>query len=86
MSYTILEMMQVSSAIGIDGLLHLRHIAARDRYELMAVLDEQLHGARLGNNLFHLLQIYQESTVATNHHGIVAQILLYLFGRSAEHV
>ena len=64
----------------------LCHIAARDGERLVAVLDEQLGGAGMGDNLLNLGKVYQESPVATHNNGVGPKRLFHLFHCGAEHV
>ena len=68
------------------GLLDARHVASRDRQIVIAVLDEQLHRARFGQDFFHLLQVDKKRTMATHNRAIGFQLFLHLFGRCAQHV
>ena len=59
---------------------------ARDGDGGVAMLDEQSHGTRLGDDLFHLLEIHQEGTMATRHHRIGLQIVFHLREGGSQHV
>ena len=46
-----------------DDLLDGYSIDAGDGYGIMAVLHDELHGARLQNKMFHLAEVDNESTM-----------------------
>ena len=64
----------------------LRHVAARDGDGFVAVLDKQLGGAGMRDDLLHLAEIDQKGAVAADNHRIVMQRFLRLLHRGAKHV
>ena len=61
-----LKAAMVASQNSLDYFLDLLHIAAGDGDGVVAVLDEQLHGAGTGDNLLHLAEVDEESAMATD--------------------
>ena len=66
--------------------LNLRHVAARDGERFVAVFDEQLGGAGMGDDLLDLPKVDQEGTMAADNHRIVLQRFLHLFHRGTKHI
>ena len=67
-------------ALSQDSFLNLCHVAARNGEGLMAMANNELHGARLGNKLLHLAEIDQKGTMTTNYHRISTEVVLNLLG------
>jgi hypothetical protein len=68
-----IEVLNVEASIALPPLyrsLHLRHVATRDGERFVAVLDEQLDGAGIRDNLLHLTKVDQEGAMATDNHRI----------------
>ena len=65
---------------------NLCHVAARNGKRFVAVLDEQLGGTSMRNNLIYLSKVNQESTMAADNHRIILQRILHLFHRGAKHI
>jgi hypothetical protein len=53
-----------------DCCANLRHVAARDGEGFVAVLDEQLRGTGMRDNLFYLTKVDQEGAMAADNHRI----------------
>ena len=56
----------------VDGFFDLSGVAAGHGQRLLAVFDDELHGARPGNDLLDLLQVDKEGSVAAHNHGVWA--------------
>ena len=68
------------------GGFDVRHVGAGDGEGVVGVLDDELHGAGIGNYLLHLGEVDEEGAVAADHFRRVLQRLLHLLGSGAEHV
>ena len=69
-----------------DRSANLRHVAARDGKGFVAVLDEQLGGAGMRDDLLYLAKVDQESAMAADNHRIALQRFLHLLHGGAKHV
>ena len=48
--------------------------------------DDELHRARLGDNLLNLLEIDQERAVTAHNHRVGLELILHLPQRDAQHL
>ena len=65
---------------------NLRHVAARDGERFVAMLDKQLCGAGMRDNLLYLTKVDQKGAMAADNHRVALQRLLQLFHRGAKHI
>ena len=52
----------------------------------MAVLDDELHAARLGYDLLHLGKVHEEGTMSTDNHRVAVKVIFHLFGGGSKHI
>lgn len=52
----------------------------------MAVIDDELHTAGLGDDLLHLGKVDEESTMATDNHRVIMKIIFHLLGGGTNHI
>lgn len=81
-----LKAAMVASQNSLDYFLDLLHIAAGYGDGVVAVLHDELHGARLRNNMFHLAEVDNESSMTAYYHEIGMQSIFHLFRCGAEHI
>ena len=65
---------------------HLCHVAARHGERFMAVIDEQLGGTGMRDDLLDLTKVDHKGAMAADDHRIALQRFLHLLHRGAKHV